>query len=1114
MDSDDIAKAIRQFDSEWERDDLSFDLTQEFLEQVLAEKERRQQLNEPVIETISPPELPPGETTTVEITGKNLDKVEDIIIPDDTLVTVTIESKEPESITATVNVDPDHPPTTLTEFQITTGDGTYITSPTAPPTVTPTLEISEYPEIAGYKQAVEIILSGAYGKPNDFLYWLAQQRPHQFQVESSDILDKLVYDGVLFEHQKSGAQHCLRVMQDFGVAVCADSVGLGKSRLAATVAKLYGEQNNGAKVAIIAAKKLHDNWEREMSELGFSTSNYELHNKNLMSRKGNNFLTEFNRYGGADIIILDEAHEGIRNYRNRIHRTCLQIQEQDRKSSRQRYFLLLTATPWNNRREDIYNILSPFLNRPEGFNKLNLPGELVTWFQSREIGVENFTDNTEIFRRVYKELFLQRTRQMLREATPDMNLYAKRIAEWLPVEFEISTEEALEQIFTQFEDSLFIPFADPIRYLKENVEQRSLLRNQRRLFLQRAESSMYALQRTIKAFGNRIRELQNLLEQVTPDADGLKQFLLVHYKFESLPKNQSTLFDLDDQEAWDEDYEEEEEDENDEDQQLGQQKRQQLRTLINSNTEALRDNPEQAQHIYNRILSDCEGDLQQLEQIQNLLTGEFLIDHKREQVTKKVKELISEGHKVLLISTFSDTVIDYYNYMLRDGIIGAKGIGMAIGATKSYYPNNSSTAVTVAPHNFYKGSNHRTGVKRAQVFRLFAPVASCKKPVDRPTTSEEISVLIGSETLSVGQNLQDADYIINIDLPWNPMILEQRIGRIDRPKAHKCENIYIYYANSESQLLRQASRLANLNKKLVGELATGEEQIPTITDVENLGASIYGDTLFDSEVLPGYIDFINSLVNARKLEQGNLQEEVYKKQETSTNVYTQTEILYGEELSKLMKELGDDYQANPITLGRRTGDNEPIGLLALTVKYFDPNGEAIDSQNQTVFWNDQTGDKDGYGIAIATASKTPEAGDIFSTKYLLQNADNLYQRLVEYKRELESGLQQEASNENITTPSERITKIQNRIQKMTALPDGLDRKAVRDALKKLVQWKETHKNVQKVLRDFTEGAKSKLDDDSFLRQLVEDTDNLNLIAGDGIKATSLTVSLAAVLMRA
>ncbi len=133
----------------------------------------------------------------------------------------------------------------------------------------------------------------------------------------------------------------------------------------------------------------------------------------------------------------------------------------------------MTATPWNNRREDIYNILSPFISRPEGFNDLNFPPEVTHWFQNRETGVENFTDNTELFRRTYRELFLQRTRQMLREATPDLNLYAKRVAEWLPVQFEESTELALEQIFTQFETSLYIPFADPIRYLTSNVEQRS-----------------------------------------------------------------------------------------------------------------------------------------------------------------------------------------------------------------------------------------------------------------------------------------------------------------------------------------------------------------------------------------------------------------------------------------------------------------------------------------------------------------------------------------------------------------------------------------------------------------------------------------------------------------
>jgi superfamily II DNA or RNA helicase len=94
-----------------------------------------------------------------------------------------------------------------------------------------------------------------------------------------------------------------------------------------------------------------------MNELGFRDSDYELYNKNLMSRKGTGFIDDFNRYGGPDLVIIDEAHEGIRNYKNRIHKLCLQIRERDRASGRQRNFLLLTATPWNNRREDIYNIL-------------------------------------------------------------------------------------------------------------------------------------------------------------------------------------------------------------------------------------------------------------------------------------------------------------------------------------------------------------------------------------------------------------------------------------------------------------------------------------------------------------------------------------------------------------------------------------------------------------------------------------------------------------------------------------------------------------------------------------------------------------------------------------
>ncbi len=1118
LDSEAIAQSIQQFDQEWHRQDLAFDISLEFLQQVRAEHDRRAQFQKPNIKTISPDQLPSGETTKVEITGDNLDQVTQITVIDDPLVEVTITEQTQDLIKADVEVSPDHPPQTLNDFRVRDKKGEeYKVNPAIAPQVSNVVKVPAFPEILGFKEAIEKILAGEYGTPNDFLYWIAQQRPNQFRVKQDSYLDELINQEILYEHQKSGAQHCLRVMQDFGVAVCADAVGLGKTRLAAAVAYLYREQKEQqgeqAKIAIVASQKLWSNWEREMSELGFRRKDYELFNKNLMSRKGSKFIEEFNRFEGADLVIIDEAHEGIRNFNNRIHKTCLQIREQDRINGKQRQFLLLTATPWNNRREDIYNILSPFLTRLEGFKEVGFPPEVSQWFERRESGVENFTDRTDLFRRVYKQLFLQRTRQMLREAMPEMNVYAKRLAEWLPVQFEPSTEQALEQIFTQFETSLYIPFADPLRYFTGTAEQRSLLKNQRRFFLQRAESSMYALRRTIVNFRMRIDSMRSRLAEITPDAEGLNSFLLEHYGFS---KPVQTKIELDYEADFfmeDEDYEEEEEDENTDPETSKETKRQQLRTQINKATDALIDNPEKAQQIYDLMLAACEQDLVQMEQIQDLLADEFLKDHKREQVTQQVKTLISQGKKVLLISTFSDTVLDYYLHMSRDSVIASQGIGMAIGSTKSYFPENAKSYLNFAPHNFIKYNRQTNGIKRQQLFRLFAPVATCKNPSDRPSPSDEVMVLIGSETLSVGQNLQDADYLINIDLPWNPMTLEQRIGRIDRPKQHKAENIVVYYANSESQLLRQASRLKNLNKKLVGDLANPDGEISNVTDANSLGASVYGDTLFDDPILPGYVDFIQSLAKARNMEHINLQEEVYHQQEKSQDLYTHQEILYAEDLSKKIADLGKDYQANAIALGTSINKKtEPMALAALTVEYFDPNGEVIAEQEHKIFWNDLTGEREAYGVAIATAFNTPKISEVIAANRLLTSASNFYKQLTKLKQHLSIDLAQVDTIANITVDSERLSNIKKRVAMLSSFPEGISRQNVTEMLKKLNSCKHS-KLVQKLLKDYTTGEKAKLDNETFVTQLVADTDKLNLLAIDNAKASSLQMSLNAVLLR-
>ena len=103
---------------EWHNTDLSFDLTQTFLQQVLQERARRDRLSQPQIETITPTELPPGETTPVTITGTNLDAVEEIDLPGTDLIQIDITSQTPTQIEAEVTIDPTYPPQSIDTLRV------------------------------------------------------------------------------------------------------------------------------------------------------------------------------------------------------------------------------------------------------------------------------------------------------------------------------------------------------------------------------------------------------------------------------------------------------------------------------------------------------------------------------------------------------------------------------------------------------------------------------------------------------------------------------------------------------------------------------------------------------------------------------------------------------------------------------------------------------------------------------------------------------------------------------------------------------------------------------------------------------------------------------------
>ena len=244
-----------------------------------------------------------------------------------------------------------------------------------------------------------------------------------------------------------------------------------------------------------------------------------------------------------------------------------------------------------------------------------------------------------------------------------------------------------------------------------------------------------------------------------------------------------------------------------------------------------------------------------------------------------------------------------------------------------------------------------------------------------------------------------------------------------------------------------------------------------------------------------------------------MQEKQYHKQESSPSLYTQYELLFREDVSEKIRQLGSDYPANPIALGTGS-EGEVHNLVALTLDYFDPNGKLIIDDRQTIYWNDLTGEKDAYGYAIATANQTPVLGKIIPVDSLLRSLAELYQNSIGIKQQYLANLDDETDLKAVTTSSERLNQIQRRISQMSLddLPAELPPTALRAAISKLDGWKES-KDVHKLLRSYTDGAKSQLPNPQFLTEFLAAVNQLSLLPQTKAKRANLKLTINAVLLK-
>jgi hypothetical protein len=617
-------------------------------------------------------------------------------------------------------------------------------------------------------------------------------------------------DAQLFPHQKRGAAELVVRLQKLGVALLADSVGLGKTRTVATVIKLLRQHGLIQQAAILTPSKLEHNWLAELKQLkltigspGDSRVDVVIINKDRFKRM--DASTARREVRGCNLLVVEEAHQDMRNVGNKFHRNMRDV-------AFDKYGLLVTATPWNNRRGDIFGILQPFAANALGTER---PAQAFSCFsKGLDVGQQEFEQDTWVFQQVYNRTTLQRTRRQLRESGDTSVFYATRRPYLVNVKYTPEQRKAFATLLDKIEE-LRLPHFDPIRYLTTaDDREKGLSGIHRFVLLKRAESGMHAFALSLAALASKAQDAYEQLEKVSDTEASVASWMRRRYKLEEAADN-----DKFDREATAE----------------------VLPPLRGrqTHTKQLIDHAErrgELQALRHALLDDCLHDTHIIQSIQREFQSLFIADPKLETVLQQVNASIRSGQKVLCISQFADTAYTVYLALLEQPLLREKGVGLVMGSAKD----------GVGPVQI---NGHVTG--RDEVISRFAPnawVTAEKKEAKKESQNDQlpttIDILVGSDTLSVGQNLQDARVLLNLDLCWNPMMHEQRIGRIDRPRhIEDSAPLDIFYF---------------LNLDLI------ESELRLRETIEKRLTATYRDTAFDDEILPGYFEMIEQFSRLRK----------------------------------------------------------------------------------------------------------------------------------------------------------------------------------------------------------------------------------------------------------
>lgn len=591
---------------------------------------------------------------------------------------------------------------------------------------------------------------------------------------------------MLYDFQRDAVLAIINKLERYNGCILADSVGLGKTYTALAVVKYYESRNKS--VLVLCPKKLSENWNTYKDNyvnnpIAADRLNYDVLFHTDLSRShgiSNGLDLDRLNWGNYDLVVIDESHNfrnGAGTHANTVENRYVKLMDKVIRTGVKTKVLMLSATPVNNKFIDLKNQLaiayegdSKLINDKldtsktvdEIFRQAQKAFNAWSKLDARDKTTDALLKTLDFdFFELLDSVTIARSRKHIEKYynTAEIGKFPerKKPISLRPQLTDLDSSINYNQIYgllMMLSLCIYTPsnyifpskmkkYIDITHNKADNLTQSGREQGIRRLMsinlLKRLESSVNSFQLTLK-------RIESLIDETIKSID----------RFEKYGHSDIDMYEASDSE-WD---------------------------IDDNNTDYFtvgkKVKIDLADMDYKTWRAELEKDAKTLELL-TLMVADITPEHdsKLQELLKlvsdKIENPINPGNKkVLIFSAFSDTAEYLYEHV-------------STYVKKKYGLNTAVITGSIDGKTTIRGFKASLN----NVLTCFSPISKGKDLL-MPESDADIDILIATDCISEGQNLQDCDYLVNYDIHWNPVRIIQRFGRIDRIGS---KNQYIQLVN-------------------------------------------------------------------------------------------------------------------------------------------------------------------------------------------------------------------------------------------------------------------------------------------------------------------------------